>query len=226
MNHPSTTLRALLLACAVAAAASPAAAQAWNTPSFQAPRITSRELNFQIADGGDAGTVFGVQWREGFAPRTQLSFDLGLAEPDGGGDGYLLVGGQFGYQMVLANREMPLDMMLTAGVNGAFGDPYNLVRIPVGVSLGHRFPLEGGLAITPYVHPRLSFDFCSDACVGTDEADMSLNFDLGANFEFTRQLAMRLSATFGGSDVFDDDNAFGISLAWRPPGLGRAGRSR
>ena len=231
MHRSRTTARAAVVACALALAAAPAArAQAWNTPSFQQPRLVSRELNFSLADGGVAGTALGFQWRQAFAPRTQLSFDLGLAKPDGAGaDTYFLVGGQFGYQMVTADREMPLDMMFTVGFNGAIGDPVNFVRVPVGVSLGHRFPVEGGMALTPYVHPRLSFDVCSEACFGpTDKTDLSVNVDLGMNFEFSRQLALRLSAMFGGSDAFGNDDAFGLSLAWTPPGVGRrpTGRRR
>ena len=223
MPSPRSTVAAALAALALVTA--PAAhAQAWNSPSFQAPRIAARELNFSLADGGDAGTTLGFQWRQGFAPRTQLSFDLGIADPDGpNSDTYFLVGGQIGYQMTTATRDMPLDMMFTGGFFGALGDPVNLVRVPVGVSMGHRFPLEGGMAITPYLHPRLSFDFCSEVCAAPDDkSDFGFNVDLGANFEFSRQLALRLSAMFGGSDVFGDDDAFGVSLAWRPAGVGRS----
>lgn len=220
MNDRSTALRAAAGALALlVATAAGAGAQAWNYPSFQQPRITPREYNFGIADGGDAGTAFLFQWREGVTPRDQLSLDVGIADPNCTGcDNKLLVGGQFGHQLTTANAQMPFDMLFTAGVDGAFGGGYTLMRIPVGLSIGHRFPLEGGMAITPYAHPRVSFDFCSQC---GNNSDVSLNFDIGANFDFSPQFALRVSALFNGSDYLARDNAFGISLAWTPPGMKR-----
>ena len=202
-------------------------AQAWAYPSFQPPRLTPREFNFGVADAGDAGTSLVFQWREGISPRTQLSADLGFADPDGKGNGKLILGGQFGYLFTQANAEMPLDFLGTAGVGFSLGDGGNIVRIPLGVSIGHRFPLEDNFAITPYIHPRVSIDICSD-CGGPDntdsETDLGIDFDLGANFEVTKQLSFRVSALFGGSDTFGDSDGFGISLAWTPPGLSKVSK--
>ena len=189
------------------------AAQAWNYPAFQPPTITSREFNFALADGGDFGTALVAQWREGVGVRTQLGLELGFADPDGGGDTFLLVGGNFAYQMTRASADMPLDVLLAAGLNFASGDPVDFIRIPIGVVLGHRFPLEGQLAITPYAHPKLQLDFCGDC---GEESEFGIGFDIGANFEFSPALAMRLALVFGGSDYFDDESAFGLSLAWHP----------
>ena len=215
-----TVLRAAALAAAALCSfASRSGAQAWNYPSFQQPRVVDREYNFLVADGGDAGTTFAFQWREGVSLRDQLSLDVGLADPDFG-DTKFLIGGQYAHQLVTSSAQVPFDLLLTAGVNGAFGDG-SLLRIPVGVSFGRRFPLEGGLAITPYVHPRISLDVCGSNCGGGDRSDVSLDFDLGANFDFTPQFALRFSALFTGSDNDLWDNAFGLSLAWRPPGLSR-----
>lgn len=216
-----TAIRAAaLLAAALGsttATAATADAQAWNYPSFQQPRITPREYNFAVADGGDAaGTSFVFQWREGVSLRDQLSLDVGLADPGGNADTQFLIGGQYARQLMTSGSQAPFDLLFTAGVNGAFGD-FSVVRLPVGVSLGRRFPLEGGLAITPYAHPRVALAFCGD-CV--DDSDVSLDFDLGANFEFTPQFALRFSLLFTGSNYFDDDTAFGLSLAWTPPSLG------
>jgi hypothetical protein len=201
-----------------------AGAQAWAYPSFQPPRVTNREFNFGVGDAGHAGTSLIFQWREGLSQRTQLSLDVGFADPDGEGNGKLLFGGQFAGMLTQANAEMPLDFLATAGLNFAVGDGSDLVRVPLGVSVGHRFPLEEGFAITPYVHPRVSLDMCTD-CSGRDldesSTDLGIDFDLGVNFEVTRQLAFRVSALFGGSDTFGDSDGFGISLAWSPAGLSR-----
>lgn len=212
------------LAAAIAAVPVAAGAQAWAYPSFQPPRVTNREFNFGVGDAGDAGTSLVFQWREGVSARTQLSLDVGFADPEGKGNGKLLLGGQFAGSLTEARADLPLDFLGTVGLNLAVGDGSDIIRIPFGVSIGHRFPLDEGFAITPYIHPRISLDVCSD-CGGPDnqdsETDLGIDFDLGVNFEVTRNLAFRVSALFGGSDTFGDSDGFGISLAWKPTGLSR-----
>ena len=219
--RPTTITTTLLVAAAfVGPAAATAGAQAWNYPSFQQPRTIDREYNFAVSDGGaGTGTSFVFQWREGTTVGNQLSLDLGLADPDFTGSKFL-VGGQFAHQLILTSAQVPFDLLFTAGVNGAFGDG-SLLRIPVGVSIGRRFPLEGGLAITPYVHPRVAIDVCSSC--DRDRSSVGLDFDLGADFQFSPQFSLRFSALFSGSDYFfnNSGDAFGLSLAWRPPGLTR-----
>jgi hypothetical protein len=226
---PRTAAATLVAIAAVSLYPARAQAQAWAYPSFQPPRVTAREFNFAVADAGRAGTSLIFQWREGLTSRTQLGLDVGFADPDGEGNGKLLLGGTIAGALTEASAELPLDFLLTGGVNFAVGDGSDLVRIPFGVSIGHRFPLEEGFAITPYVHPRISLDFCTD-CSGPDgddsETDLGIDFDLGANFEVTRNLAFRLSVMFGGSDSLGDHDGFGISLAWTPSALNRALRGR
>jgi hypothetical protein len=206
----------LAFACTVLAAA-PTAAQGWNYPAFRHPQIMSREFNFALADGGDAGTALLFQWREGFGIRTELNLDVGFADPDVG-DSRFIVGGGFGHRLAAATAEMPLDLLLTAGFYAAFGDP-NIFRVPVGLSVGHRFPLEGAMAVTPFVHPRVSIDFCSDCFPGGDDTELSINFDLGVDLELSRQLSLRFAALFAGGEFFGEDDGFGISLAWKPAAL-------
>src|SRR5687768_2014549 len=216
----------VLLAVAVLSP-SAAGAQARAYPAFQPPRVMNREFNFGIADAGDAGTTLVFQWREGLTPRTQLSFDAGFADPDGRQNGKLLLGIGFAGLLTQASTEMPLDFLATGGLNFAVGEGPDLVRIPFGVSIGHRFPLDEGFAITPDVHPRLPHDICT-YCSGEEnddsDSDIGIDFDLGVNFEVTRQLSFRVSGMFGGSDAFRDSDGFGISLAWTPTGLSRFSR--
>jgi hypothetical protein len=218
MSHGLARVRvwSLAFACTVLAAA-PVAAQGWNYPSFHHPHIMSREFNFALADGGDAGTALLFQWREGFGIGTELNLDVGFADPDFG-DSRFILGGGLARRLAASTPDMPLDIVLTAGLYAAFGDP-NVVRIPIGVSVGHRFPLEGTMAITPYVHPRVSIDFCSNCFPGADDNDISVNFDIGADLELSRQLSLRFAALFAGGDLFGEDDGFGISLAWKPAAL-------
>lgn len=216
-----TRLRRVIVAAAAAVAllaAREGRAQAWAYPSFQPPTLTSREFNFGIADAGNAGTSALFQWREGFGFKSQFSLDVGLADPEARGlDNVLFLGGQYAYQLAKSSADVPLDFLLTAGAGFAFGNKTTL-RVPVGVSIGHRFPLDGTVALTPYVHPRISLDFCG-GCTG-DESQLGINFDVGANLELTRVLAIRGTAFFGGSDRFGEDG-LGLSLVWTPPGLRR-----
>jgi hypothetical protein len=192
-------------------------AQAWAYPSFQPPRVIVREYNFGIADAGrSAGPSIVFQWREQSGPKSQFSFDLGLADTEGRDSDIILFGGVgLAHRLGNATDEVPLDFVLTVGLYLAIWDDA-LFRLPLGVSLGHRFDMGGGMALTPYVHPRLSIDVCND-CGGSD---IGLVFDLGADFQLSRSVAIRGAAVFAGDDTFGGEG-FGVSLAWTPPSLAR-----
>lgn len=206
------------LSAIVLAAAAPLGAQAYVYPALQPSRIAEREYNFALADignGGGTGLVF--QWREGLGnPKLQFTLDAGLADPDNdAADTRLLIGGGLAYQLATASTEMPFDIVLAGGLGFSTGDDITTMRLPFGAVFGHRFPLEGNLAITPFVHPRLSFDrisFPSGSPVDSD-TDTNLNVDIGANFEFKPQMAVRFAAVLG------DDDAIAFSFAWTPKGL-------
>ncbi len=191
-------------------------AQAWFYPSFQTPQIADREYNFAAIAAGGADFLF--QWREGVAARTQLSVDAGIADGEGPSNTKVFFGGQWARELVRATEPQPLDVLLTAGAGLAIGNGPGLFRIPVGVSVGHRFPLENGLAITPYVHPRLSIDVCAGCPAEADDTQLNVDFDIGASFELTRQLAVRGSILFSGAA---DDTGIGIGLTYTPAGVRR-----
>jgi hypothetical protein len=185
--------------------------QAWNYPTFQGPRVVSREFNFAVAYGGDGGTDVFAQWREGLDATNQLEVEGGFISPRFG-NARGLIGGSYAHQLATATNELPLDFLFTVGLYDSFGDG-NFFRLPVGVSIGHKFPMDSAISITPYVHPRLSLD-ASSCC-----DKVGFEFDVGANFQLTDQFAVRVSGTFGGSDVAANDAGFGIGVAWTPKGL-------
>ena len=213
-------VRSAVLVASVCALSAPriAAAQASNYPSFQHPHIVSREWNFGVAEGGAAGPHFVAQWREQLRGGVQLIADGGLSDPDFGRL-HVLMGAALGFRVLQSTEDVPLDLMLTAGAYAAFGSPYNFFRFPFGATVGHRFPLQGQLALTPYVHPRLSIDFCSSDAFCGNSSELSVNFEVGSDLELTRRVSLRAAFLFTGSDAFRDDIGFGISLAWRPPAL-------
>lgn len=215
----ASTLAVALVGIASPFATRAAAAQSWFTPSFQVPRTSSRD--YTIAVAANSGTSALFQWREGLDANSHFGLEGGLTDADGPSGTKLLLGGSYAYQLARTTAEQPLDLLLTAGAGLAVGDGPDLLRIPVGVSVGHRFELEGDLAITPYVHPRLSLDFVTGRrAEGVDRTDLALDFDLGASLEITRQLALRTSLVLSGSGG-GDDVGFGIGLTITPSALRR-----
>lgn len=197
-----------------------ARAQFYSYPSFEVPRIALREYNFAFADGRDGGTSLLFQWREGLNSTMHLQLDAGLADPNApGSNARLIVGGSAARQLKLASDELPLDMQLTAGVGGTFGGGTSFLRVPFGLSVGHRFVLDAPFAVTPYAHPRLSVDFCSKCAGGRHDTTLGVDVDLGVSAELSSSLALRGSLLFAGSDFYGRGNAFGFSLAWTPKGL-------
>jgi hypothetical protein len=225
MHARTTLVRALVTGAVLSlAAAAPVGAQAFAYPSFQVPRISQREFNFGLADA-DGATSLLFQWREGMGNRNQLSLDVGFADTDGD-ENVLFLGGQWARQLTTANATMPFDLAFTLGAGFArtevADEGLTIIRVPVGVSAGHVFPLEGGMSITPYIHPRFLLARCSsDFC--DDETELGLEFDIGGEFRFNPAFAVRLSAAFGDEDTFNDDS-FGVSLAWTPGGVARSRR--
>lgn len=219
MRSPtSTLLAALCAAAALVLAAVPAGAQAWHYPALQPPAISSREFNFAVAGGGSYGTTGVAQWREGIGPDTHLAFDLGFASPTG--TTYFLIGAAVGQRLIRASQQTPIDMILTGGLYGAFSSNFSVVRLPIGVSVGHRFPLQGGMALTPYAAPRLSIDVCASSCNGTG-TDLNVNFDMGLDWEINRTLSMRGALTVGGVSDGPSKTGFGFSLAFHPQTMQR-----
>ncbi|MBA4073073.1 MAG: hypothetical protein C0497_14750 [Gemmatimonas sp.] len=194
-------------------------AQSYTYPSFQLPTLVEREYNFAAADGGRAGTTLLFQWREAVSPLWQVGIDAGLADPDGNASSRLVLGGHAARQLTRANTEFPFDVALTAGLGFSGVDGHNVVRIPLGASVGHRFLLENGISVTPFAHPRLSLDRCNDCKAGEADGKLNVAVDLGGSVQLTDQVALRVAATAGGSDYLGSGNGIGFSVAWTPKGL-------
>ena len=190
-------------------------AQASNYPSLQLPTASIRDYTGAIASG--AGTSVLFQWREGVASSMHLGLDGGLTDRKGRENLLGFIGGSIGSELLRAEGEQPLDLLLTGGLGFAFGGGATIVRVPLGVSLGHTFALEDGMALTPYVHPRVSLDLCSDCGRrGNRRTELSLNFDVGVDFRVNQKFSVRVAGAFSGSDFFGNNDSFAIGLNWRP----------
>ena len=196
-----------------------AGAQSYTYPAFQLPTLVEREYNFAAADGGRAGATLLFQWREAVSPLWQVGVDAGLADPDGNASSRLVLGGHVARQLTRASTEFPFDVALTGGIGFSGVDGHDVVRIPFGASVGHRFVLENGMSITPYAHPRLSLDRCNDCKAGEADGKLNVAVDIGGSVQLTDQVALRVAATAGGSDYLGSGNGIGFSVAWTPKGL-------
>jgi hypothetical protein len=213
MRTCKSLMKAIVLAgIATLVATASASAQAWHYPTLQTPDISTRDFTFLVAGGGDYGTSGVVEWREGIAPDAHIGVDFGIATP--GSTTLVLAGVGLGYGLMKSTHETPIDLILTGGLYGAFGD-HSEIRIPVGVVAGHHFPLAGALVLTPFVAPRLSVDVCGSDC-GRDDTHLKLNFDIGASLDVTHSVAIRSALTIGGVGGGPSRTSFGIGLTYRP----------
>lgn len=213
----------LALVAATVVGASAVRAQAYNYPSLQIPSASTRDYTAALVGGTGSTLLF--QWREGVSTGMHWQLEGGLADPKGPTDPLLFFGGGLARELVRATGDQPLDLLFTAGAGASFGGAGTTVRLPVGVSLGHRFELDGGMALTPYMHPRVSLDVCSRCGVDRERrSTVSLNFDLGAQWQVNRQFGVIGAVSVSGSDAFTNDDTFSLGLRWTPASLAGTGR--
>lgn len=209
---------ALSLAFSLAFSSTIAHAQASNSPSMQVPTASTRDYTAAVSSG--AGTTALFQWREAWKPSRHWQLEAGLTDRKGSDALSLFVGGGIGQEITRARGDQPLDVLFTVGAGAALGGGATVARIPVGVSIGHTFGLDQGMAITPYVHPRASLDWASGGGGGS-QSEVSLNFDVGVNFQVNSQFAVRAAAAFTGSELGGAQDTFAIGFNWTPASLSR-----
>ena len=196
----------LLVAALVGLGSSTVAAQETGTPIFKAPyrAFSSHEFGGAFSDPGK-----GVQYAlEGFYSYGRGSNDFGIragfANPEGVADTRFLLGGNFRTRIVSYSESFPLDGALTVGAGLNLGDGDDLIYLPVGVSLGRRFELEGSkTTFTPYVHPVIVPLL---GAAGGDDVGFALG--LGVDLRFSQSLAVRVSGGLG------DIEGVGIALTY------------
>jgi len=195
----------LLVAAMVVLAASDSAAQETGTPIFKAPyrAFTNHEFGASFSDPGE-GVSFALEgfYRYG---RGANDFSLrgGFADLNGDGGTRILVGGDFRTQVLSYSESFPLDGALTVGLGANVGDGPDAYLIPIGVSLGRRFDLEGSkTSFVPYAHPVIVPTF------GNGDSQINFALGLGVDMRFSQTLAVRVSGGIG------DIEGVGISLAY------------
>jgi opacity protein-like surface antigen len=189
----------------LAGAASRSSAQETGTPVFKAPyrAFTTHEAGVSFSDPGE-GVSFALEgfYRYG-KEANDFSLRGGFADLNGPGGGRFLLGGDFRTQVVSYSESFPLDGSLTVGAGMNVGDGPDAYYIPVGVSLGRRFEMEGSnTTFIPYAHPVIVPVFGG----GDSEVDFALG--LGVDVRFSEQWAVRASGGIG------DIEGVGISVAY------------
>jgi hypothetical protein len=194
----------LALALLVGAAGT-SSAQETGTPIFKAPyrAFTSHELGVSLSDPGEGISLA----LEGFyrygKDANDFSLRGGFEDLNGSAGTRVLLGGDFRTQIVSYSESFPLDGSLTVGFGGSIGDGPDRYFIPVGVSLGRRFELEGSnTTFVPYAHPVIIPTF------GGGNSDVNFALGLGVDIRFSEQWAIRASGGIG------DLDGVGISLAY------------
>jgi hypothetical protein len=181
-----------------------AAAQETSTPIFKAPyrAFESHEFGASLSDPG-SGIGFAL---EGFYRYGQGQHDFsvrgGFADVQGANTAFL-IGGDFRTQVLSYSESFPLDGALTLGLGGIFGEGDDIFLLPVGISLGRRFDVEGSsTTFVPYVHPNIVPVF------GGSGDDVQFTLGLGVDIRFGERWAVRASGGLG------DIEGVGVSLAY------------
>jgi Outer membrane protein beta-barrel domain len=182
----------------------PALAQETGTPIFKAPyrSFDQHEFGASLSDAGE-GAGLGLEGFYRFGKdRNDFSVRAGVIDSDAD-DNTFVIGGNFRTQVVQYSESFPLDGALTLGFGGQFGtDQEDLFLLPVGISLGRRFDVEGSTTtFVPYVHPNLVPVF------GAGD-DLQFTLGLGVDVRLGEQWALRASGGLG------DIEGLGISAAY------------
>jgi hypothetical protein len=181
-----------------------AVAQETGTPVFKAPyrAFEDHEFGASLSDPGE-GVGFALEGFYSFGRNANdFSVRAGIADSDAD-DNAFLIGGDFRTRVVSYSESFPLDGALTLGFGGVFGtDQDDIFLLPVGISLGRRFDVEGSsTTFVPYVHPNLVPVF------GGDD-DLQFTLGLGVDVNLGEQWAIRASGGLG------DIEGVGISVAY------------
>lgn len=194
----------ILVLALLTGSAAAAAAQETSTPIFKAPyrAFESHEFGASLSDPGQ-GIGFAL---EGFYRYGQGEHDFsvrgGFADVEGANTAFL-IGGDFRTQVLSYSESFPLDGALTLGLGGIFGEGDDIFLLPVGISLGRRFDVEGSTTtFVPYVHPNIVPVF------GGSGDDVQFTLGLGVDIRFGERWAVRASGGLG------DIEGVGVSLAY------------
>jgi hypothetical protein len=195
----------ILALALLAAVAAPSSAQETGTPIFKAPyrAFDHHELGVSLSDPGEGVSLA----LEGFYRYGRGANDFsvrgGFEDLNGSGGTRVLLGGDFRTQVLTYTESFPLDGSLTLGLGANVGDGDDAYYIPVGISLGRRFDVEGSnTTFVPYAHPVIVPTF------GGGNSDVNFALGLGVDIRLGEQWALRASGGLG------DIEGVGLTVAY------------
>jgi opacity protein-like surface antigen len=198
-------LGGIIAAAFLAAGATASSAQETGTPVFKAPyrAFQEHEVGASLSDPGEGVSLA----LEGFyrygRGANDFSIRGGFEDLNGSAGTRVLLGGDFRTQVLTYSESFPLDGSLTLGFGANVGDGRDSYLIPVGVSLGRRFDMEGSnTTFVPYVHPVIVPRF------GGGDSNVDFALGLGVDIRFSQEWAVRASGGLG------DIEGVGISVAY------------
>jgi hypothetical protein len=175
-------------------------------------------VSFFLVDPGEGLGALG-QWQASGTSR-RVGFRIGLAETHD--DRMSVFGGvDFTGHIFSHSADFPLDIIWVTGLGVGVRDDA-ILTIPMGVSMG-RLVTEEGFWFHPYLAPRLVVDaYLGDDVThehhdqgphrhSHDDLDLGFALDVGADFSFTGNWAIRVGVSVGDRDGL----AIGFSVpAW------------
>jgi len=181
------------------------AAQETGTPIFKAPyrAFTNHEFGVSLSDPGNNISLALEGFHRYGRDANDFSIRGGFADLNGSGGTRLLLGGDFRTQVLSYSESFPVDGSLTVGFGANVGDGPDAYYIPVGLSVGRRFDLEGSnTTFVPYLHPVIVPTF------GGGNSDVNFALGLGVDIRFSDRWAVRASGGIG------DIDGVGLSVAY------------
>ena len=195
--------RGALVVILLTTSAGVSAAQETGAPMFKAPyrAFTTHEFGAALSDYEGVSFALEGFYRYGTG-QNDLSLRGGFSDLEDELGNQVLVGGDFRTQILTYSDAIPLDGSLTVGFGASIGDGPDFFRLPVGISLGRRFEVEGSeTTFVPYVHPVIVPRLGS----GDDDVDFALG--MGVDMRLGGSLAVRASGGLG------DIEGVGLGLA-------------
>jgi hypothetical protein len=160
-------------------------------------------INYGSTKGGDAYAL-----AAGWGPasqRFQISGALGGVRPDTGSTwtGY----GIRATIPLYASATEQFGVAVFGGVGGARRDTTSIVRIPVGVGAGYRFPIGDTRSVSAYASPFFVWSRLSEKG-SRAQGDNAMRGAVAGDLVLTRNIGITAGYEFGGKTT---DGAFGAS---------------
>ena len=195
--NSSQLSRTLILATIVAAASSTTiVAQMPTVPVLQSG-FASSGMTLAVNYGSGTGSTAyaaAVGWGPA-SGRFMLSGAVGGVRPDSGSTwtGY----GVRASVPLYASPTGQLGVALFGGVGGASHDTTSLVRVPVGVGAGYRFPIGETRSVSAYASPFFVWSRLSERGARA-QADNKMRGSVAADLVLTRNIGLTAGYEFGG----------------------------